>query len=188
MTFKKKLMRLTGMIDTWTEKQIKKKNEVSCVPWFSLREIVQNHPDISKRMDLFALTIYGLIVFPKVLGHIEVAVVDFFEKLRHGINPVPTILAETFRSLNNCRKKGEGRFIGCAQLLNVWIFSHFWKIERTPFRMFSKMFAPLETHIEKDWPNDVTEQQWISDWVPLLGLWGGVGYAPLMVQRQFTLR
>ncbi|MFQ6658098.1 hypothetical protein Gotur_027511, partial [Gossypium turneri] len=27
-----------------------------------------------------------------------------------------------------------------------------------------------------------------QDWVPLLGLWGGVGYAPLMVQRQFTSR
>ncbi|MFQ6637316.1 hypothetical protein Gotur_014241, partial [Gossypium turneri] len=27
-----------------------------------------------------------------------------------------------------------------------------------------------------------------QDWVPLLGLWGGVGYAPLMVQRQFVLR
>ncbi|MFQ6671074.1 hypothetical protein Gotur_035731, partial [Gossypium turneri] len=25
-----------------------------------------------------------------------------------------------------------------------------------------------------------------QDWVPLLGLWGGVGYASLMVQRQFT--
>ncbi|MFQ6662878.1 hypothetical protein Gotur_030582, partial [Gossypium turneri] len=27
-----------------------------------------------------------------------------------------------------------------------------------------------------------------QDWVPLLGLWGGVGYAPLMVQRQFASR
>ncbi|MFQ6637310.1 hypothetical protein Gotur_014241 [Gossypium turneri] len=56
--------------------------------------------------------------------------------------------------------------------------------------MFSKTFAPLEAHLEKDWPKDVTEQHWCGnqDWVPLLGLWGGVGYAPLMVQRQFVLR
>ncbi|MFQ6661111.1 hypothetical protein Gotur_029379 [Gossypium turneri] len=83
--------------------------------------------------------------------------------------------------------------------------------------MFSKTFAPLEAHLEKDWPRDVTEQHWVSvfknlhaediiwrapwirpsvllykcgnqDWVPLLGLWGGVGYAPLMVQRQFASR
>ncbi|MBA0706126.1 hypothetical protein Golax_018256, partial [Gossypium laxum] len=98
---------------------------LSCVPWFSLRDLVQNHLDILKRIDLFALAIYELIIFPKVLGHIEVAVVDFFEKLRQGINPAPTILAETFRSLSNCRRKGERHFIGCAQLLNAWIFSHF---------------------------------------------------------------
>ncbi|KAK5825108.1 hypothetical protein PVK06_019912 [Gossypium arboreum] len=125
MTFKKKLVRLTGMTDMWAEKQIKKKNKVSCVPWFSLRDLVQNHPDIMKRMDLFALAIYGLIVFPKILGHVEVAVVDFFKRLKKGINPVPAILAETFRSLSGCRRKGEGRFIGCTQLLNVWILSHF---------------------------------------------------------------
>ncbi|MBA0845100.1 hypothetical protein Goarm_022285 [Gossypium armourianum] len=200
MTFKKKLMKLTGMTDIWAEKQIKKKNEVSCVPWFSLRELVQNHPDVFKRVDLFALAIYGLIVFPKVLRHIEVAVVDFFERLRQGINPVPTILAETFRSLNACRKKWEGRFIGCTQLLNVWIFSHFWKVECTHFHMFSKTFALLEAHLEKDWPKDITEQHWVSifqniraeditwrapwirpsvllykcgnqDWVTFLGLW-----------------
>ncbi|KAL1148157.1 hypothetical protein V6Z11_A10G106500 [Gossypium hirsutum] len=110
----KKLVRLTIMTDMWAEKQIKKKNEVSCVPWFSLRDLVQNHPDIVKRIDLFALAIYGLIVFPKVLGYIEVTVVDFFERLKQGIYPVPAILAETFRSLSCCRRKGEGRFIRCA--------------------------------------------------------------------------
>ncbi|MBA0780203.1 hypothetical protein Gotri_004335 [Gossypium trilobum] len=89
MTFKKKLMKLTGMNNTWAEKQIRKKNEVSCVPWFSLQELVQNHQDILKTVDLFALAIYRLIIFPKVLGHIEVAVMDFFKK-----------------SLSSCRRKG----------------------------------------------------------------------------------
>ncbi|MBA0780202.1 hypothetical protein Gotri_004335 [Gossypium trilobum] len=77
MTFKKKLMKLTGMNNTWAEKQIRKKNEVSCVPWFSLQELVQNHQDILKTVDLFALAIYRLIIFPK-----------------------------TFRSLSSCRRKG----------------------------------------------------------------------------------
>ncbi|KAG8489920.1 hypothetical protein CXB51_015418 [Gossypium anomalum] len=162
MTFKKKLIRLTDMTDTWAEKQIKKKNETSCIPWFSLRDLVLNYPDVLKRVNLFALAIYGLIVFPKVLGHIEVVVVDFFERLKQGINPVLTILVETFRSLSICRRKREGRFIGCAQLLNVWILSHFWKVERTPFYMFSKTFAPLEAYLEKECPKEVTEQYWVS--------------------------
>ncbi|KAG8485359.1 hypothetical protein CXB51_021725 [Gossypium anomalum] len=162
MTFKKKLMRLANMTDTWAEKQIKKKNETSCIPWFSLRDLVLNHPDMLKRVNLFALAIYGLIVFPKIIGYIEVAVVDFFERLKQGINPVLTILVETFRSLSICRRKEEGRFIRCAQLLNVWILSHFWKVERTPFHMFSKIFAPLEADLEKEWPKEVTEQYWVS--------------------------
>ncbi|KAG8485281.1 hypothetical protein CXB51_021842 [Gossypium anomalum] len=157
------------------EDSIKKKNETSCIPWFSLRDLVLNHPDMLKRVNLFALAIYGLIIFPRVLGHIEVA------------------------------------------LLNVWILSHFWKVERIPFHMFSKTFSPLEAYREKEWPKEVTEQHWVSvfqnlraedvtwrapwirpsvllykvgnqDWVPLLGLWGGVGYALLMVQRQFSSR
>ncbi|MFQ6627969.1 hypothetical protein Gotur_007271 [Gossypium turneri] len=120
MTFKKKLM--------------------NCVPWFSLRELVQSHPNILKRVYMFALAIYGLIVFPKIFGHIEVTVVDFFEK-----------------SLSSCRRKGEGSFIGCAQLLNAWIFSHFWKVKRTPFHMFSKTLALLVAYLEKYWPRDVTK-------------------------------
>ncbi|KAG8482704.1 hypothetical protein CXB51_023966 [Gossypium anomalum] len=169
------------------------------------------------RVNLFTLAIYGLVIFPRVLGHLEVAVFDFFERLKQGVNPIPTILAETFRSLSTCRRVGKGRFIGSAQLLNVWILSHFWKVERTPFHMFSKTFAPLEAYLKKEWPKEVTEQHWVSvfqnlraeditwrapwirpsvllykcggqDWVPLLGLWGGVGYAPLLVQRQFSSR
>ncbi|KAK5846666.1 hypothetical protein PVK06_002963 [Gossypium arboreum] len=162
MTFKKKLVRLTDMTDAWAEKQIKKKNETICIPWSALRDLVLNHPDMLKRINLFALAIYGLIIFSKVLGHLEVAVVDFFERLKQGINPVPTILAETFRSLNSCRKIGKGRFIRCAQLLNVWILSHFWKVERTLFHMFSKTFAPLEAYLKKEWPKEVTEQHWVS--------------------------
>ncbi|KAG8480538.1 hypothetical protein CXB51_024627 [Gossypium anomalum] len=78
-------------------------------------------------------------------------------------------------------------------------------------------FLESGAHIEKDWPKDVTEQHWVlvfqnlhaeeitwrapwirpsiliykcgsQDWVPLLGLWGGAGYVPSMVQRQFASR
>ncbi|KAG8487469.1 hypothetical protein CXB51_016259 [Gossypium anomalum] len=122
LTFRKKLVRLTDMTDAWAEKQIKKKNETVCIPWSSLRESVLSHPDILKRVNLFALAIYGLVIFPRVLGHIEVAVFDFFERLKQGVNPVPTILAETFRSLSTCRRVGKGRFITAAQRLDFESF------------------------------------------------------------------
>ena len=59
-----------------------------------------------------------------MLGYIEMAMVDTFEQIQHGSNPSLAILAETFRSLNYCRRNQEGRFLGCAPLLYIWIRSH----------------------------------------------------------------
>ncbi|MBA0865857.1 hypothetical protein Goshw_015985, partial [Gossypium schwendimanii] len=62
---------------------------------------------------------------PKALGHVDEAVTDLFDRLDKWVTPIPAILAETFRSLSACRKVGEDRFIGCAQLLLSWFHSHF---------------------------------------------------------------
>ncbi|MFQ6643711.1 hypothetical protein Gotur_017271, partial [Gossypium turneri] len=35
---------------------------------------------------------YGLVVFPKALGHVDEAVTDLFDRLDRGVTPVPTIL------------------------------------------------------------------------------------------------
>lgn len=51
-------------------------------------------------------------------------VIYFVAQTEHQINPAPVIFAETFRSLNHCRTTGEGRFLGCAQLLCMWMLSH----------------------------------------------------------------
>ncbi|MFQ6631089.1 hypothetical protein Gotur_009902, partial [Gossypium turneri] len=49
-----------------------------------------------KRVDIFALSIYGLVVFPKALGHVDEAASDLFDRLDKGVTLVPAILAETF--------------------------------------------------------------------------------------------
>ncbi|MBA0612477.1 hypothetical protein Godav_013075 [Gossypium davidsonii] len=38
------------------------------------------------------------------------------------------------------RRAGEGRFIGCAQLLLAWLHSHFWKVEKVSYRVFSENY------------------------------------------------
>ncbi|KAK5843250.1 hypothetical protein PVK06_005701 [Gossypium arboreum] len=96
------------------------KGDSKCIPWENLRDLVLTHPDKMKRIDIFALSIYGLVIFPKALRHVDEAVTGLFDRLEKGITPVPAILAETFRSLSMCRKTGEGRFIRCARLLIVW--------------------------------------------------------------------
>ncbi|KAG8497867.1 hypothetical protein CXB51_007411 [Gossypium anomalum] len=69
-TFVKKLMNISGMV----------------------------HPDLRKKVDIFALSIYGLVIFSKALRHINKVVADLFDRLDKRITLVTAILAETFRS------------------------------------------------------------------------------------------
>ncbi|MFQ6634868.1 hypothetical protein Gotur_010511 [Gossypium turneri] len=115
------LQELKKIWDQWNNKwvatRIKQKGDSKCIPWKNLKDVILAQPDTKKRVDVFALIMYGLVVFPKALGHVDEAVTDLFDRLDRGVTLVPAILVETFRSLNACRRAGEGRFIGCAQIL-----------------------------------------------------------------------
>ncbi|MBA0786232.1 hypothetical protein Gotri_025150 [Gossypium trilobum] len=121
------------------------------------------HPDVKKRVDVFALSIYDLVVFPKELEHIDEAVSDLFDRLDKWVTPIPAILAETFRSLNACRRAGEGRFIGCTQLLLVWFHSHFWKVENVSYRVFLENYSPLKELVATQRRDDITEEKWMAN-------------------------
>ncbi|XP_016755333.1 uncharacterized protein [Gossypium hirsutum] len=148
------------------------------------------------------------------MGYIDEAVADLFYQLGKQNTPVPAILTETFRSLSACRRAGEGRFIGCAQLLLVLFHIHFWKVDKVPCQVFFEDYSPLKKVVTMPKRDDITEERWTEilqnlreedvtwkapwmtpnevlfhcgsfDWVPLLGIWGVVGYAPLLVLRQY---
>ncbi|KAL1086678.1 hypothetical protein V6Z11_D08G129700 [Gossypium hirsutum] len=205
------------MSEQWVAARVKQKGDNKCIPWRSLKDAILTHPDIRKRLDIFALSIYGLVVFPKALGHVDEAVTNLFDRLDKKVTPIPVILAETFRSLSACRKTGEGRFIGCAQLLLAWFHSHFWKVDKVSYRVFSENYSPLKEIVATPRRDDISEEKWMTilqnlqeedvewrapwllpdeilfrcgdfDWVPLLGIWGAVGYALLLVLRQYRSR
>ncbi|MBA0865858.1 hypothetical protein Goshw_015985, partial [Gossypium schwendimanii] len=114
------------------------------------------------------------------------AVTDLFDRLDKWVTPIPAILAETFRSLSACRKVGEDRFIGCAQLLLEIVAT----LRRDDISE-EKWMAILQNLQEEDvkwrapWllPDEILYRCGNFDWVPLLGIWGAVGYAPLLVLR-----
>ncbi|KAK9000012.1 hypothetical protein V6N11_082148 [Hibiscus sabdariffa] len=216
-SFTKKLVSLTGATKQWVQGQIEKKGDSFCISWRCLRNLIRVESKQKKKMCMFALGIYGLVIFPKVLGYIEAAVLDIVERLDMGVTPVPAVLAETFRSLTACRINGEGRFIGCAQLLTVWFWCHFKRMAGNPYRVCFDDYSPLKDYLRQSWIEDVSEEQWlpifqdlqekdivwkapwltattilfkcgVEDWVPLPGLWGGTAYAPLMVSRQYGSR
>ena len=104
-------------------KTMKGKNE--CLPWEFLKKFLAKCEDEEWVFKVFFIVVYGMFIFPKVSNHIEDVVVDLVEKIDNQGNLNSAIIAETIRSLNFYHKKGEGQFIGCVQLLYVWIRSHF---------------------------------------------------------------
>ncbi|MBA0574164.1 hypothetical protein Golob_001396 [Gossypium lobatum] len=114
-----------------------------------------------KRVDIFALGIYGLVVFPKALGHVDEAVLDLFNRLDKGVTPILAVLAKMFRSLSACRRTGEERFIGCAQLLPAWFHNHFWKVRKVSYRVFSKNYSPLKELVSTPRRDDISGEKWI---------------------------
>ncbi|KAG8474331.1 hypothetical protein CXB51_034118 [Gossypium anomalum] len=205
-----KLMTIIGMSEQWITARIKEKGECKCISWDVLKDLILTHPDETKKIDVFALGLYGLMVFPRALGYVDEATMDLFHRLSKRVTSVPAILAETFRSLGTCRKAGVGRFIGCAQLLLAWFYIHFQLIDRVVCWVFFEDYSSLKDIVASTKRVDVPEENWMAllqnlqskdvEWrapwmIPGEILyrcgsfdWGTIGYAPLLVLRQYGLR
>ncbi|MBA0880891.1 hypothetical protein Goshw_006744 [Gossypium schwendimanii] len=141
--------------------RIKLKGDRKCVPWKSLRDLILEHLDTKKRVDVFTLSIYGLVIFPKALWHIDEAVLDLFDRLDKRVTPVSTILVKTFRSLSASWRGGEGRFIGCTQLLLPLFHSHFWKVEKVSYRVCSENYSPLKEFVATPMRDNIFKEKWM---------------------------
>ncbi|MFQ6652126.1 hypothetical protein Gotur_024134, partial [Gossypium turneri] len=167
------------MSEQWVTARIKQKGDSKCIPWRSLKDAILTHPNVRKRLDVFPLSIYGLAVFPKALGHVDEAVTDLFDRLDKKVTPIP--------------------------------------VDKVSYRVFSENYSPLKEIVATPRRDDISEEKWMAilqnlqeedvewrahwllpdeilyrcgnfDWVPLLGIWGAVGYAPLLVLRQYRSR
>ncbi|MFQ6629988.1 hypothetical protein Gotur_007307 [Gossypium turneri] len=130
----RKLINITGMSEQWVVARIKQKGDSKCIPWKNLRDLILAHPDTKKKVDVFTLR----------------------------VTLVPTILTETFRSLNECQRAGEGRFIGCAQLLLAWFHSHFWEVDKVSYRAFSENYSPLKEIVAIPRRDDISKEKWMA--------------------------
>ncbi|KAH1107852.1 hypothetical protein J1N35_011620 [Gossypium stocksii] len=90
-------------------------------------------------------------------------------------------------------------------------------MEKVSYRVFSENYSPLKELVATLRRGDISKEKWMAilqnlqvedvewrapwmipdeilywygnfDWVPLLGMWGAVGYGPLLVLRQFRSR
>ncbi|MBA0577375.1 hypothetical protein Golob_024159 [Gossypium lobatum] len=150
-------MKITGMSEQWVTTQIKQKGENKCILWKSLQDHILAYPDTKKRIDVFALSIYGLVIFPKALGHIDKAVTDLFDQLDRRVTPIPVdkvsyqVFSENYSSLKELAATSRHEDVE-------------WK-------------APWMV------PDEILYRCGDFNWVPLLGIWGAIRYTPLLVIR-----
>ncbi|XP_050902226.1 uncharacterized protein LOC127112144 [Lathyrus oleraceus] len=69
---------------------------------------------------IFALLIYGIVLFPNIYDFVDVNDIQIF---LIG-NPVPILLGDTYLSIHHRTKKGGGTILCCAPLLYKWFISH----------------------------------------------------------------
>ena len=166
-------------------------------------------------MVAFALAIYRLIIFPRGQGYIETAVVEVFQEIQHDSNPSLAFLAETFRSLNYCRRNKDEWFLGCVPLLYIWIRSHV-KCEGITFtKSYLPRASPNFEFCKNTWPPPRIKEWWVSSlqdsdqlqwmalwmsrpsllfqcgnlsWIPIFGPWKVISYTPILAIRQFEAK
>ncbi|KAK5810713.1 hypothetical protein PVK06_026029 [Gossypium arboreum] len=139
-TFGKKLMTITRMSKQWIMARIKEKGESKCIPWGALKDLIQTHPDEAKRVDIFALSLYGLMVFPKPW--------DIWTRQ-------PRI-----SSINLAN--GSLLFLRFWQRHSAWFYSHFRLIDRVVCRVFFEDYSQLKDIAASTRKVDVPEKNWIA--------------------------
>ncbi|KAJ1437370.1 hypothetical protein SESBI_03698 [Sesbania bispinosa] len=104
-------------------------------------------------MDVLALTIYGIVIFPNADDFVDLASIDIFlaQKSR-GENPVPAVLADVYHTLNYCYVKKGKRILCCLPALYVWLTAHIFDRkykESCPISDFRML--QLKTRSDQEW-------------------------------------
>ena len=79
MGIRKKLAKIMGIKPVDVDGYLVSKGESIGLEWVFLRDFINSHINEDRGLATLALSIYGLIIFPRVIGHVEVTVIDFFE-------------------------------------------------------------------------------------------------------------
>ncbi|KAL5128317.1 hypothetical protein HKD37_14G040583 [Glycine soja] len=164
-----------------------------------------NQGDWVPFMDVLALIIFGVVLFPNVDGLIDLAAIDAFLAYHHSKeSPVVAVLADLFDTFDRRCEKSSARIIYCLPALCVWLVSHL-------FQQDTRYPCPLLSHrscTEKrrmDWDQLLAgiggrTISWFPLWkegkegvlfscgrypnIPLVGTRGCINYNPTLAIRQ----
>ncbi|KAI5438368.1 hypothetical protein KIW84_024203 [Lathyrus oleraceus] len=138
---------------------------------------------------IFVLLIYGLVLFPNINKFVDANAIRIFFVL----NPVPTLLGDTYVSLHLRNAKGGGAIVCCLPLLYKWFISHLpqtvaFKENKGCLRRSTRLMSLTNDDIS--WYDRAYDGVQIIDScgefsnVPLLGTCGGISYNPVLARRQ----
>jgi len=75
-------------------------------------------------MDVLALILYGVILFPYAGDHIDYAAMDIFVAVRtRSKNPVTAVLADTYLALDLCYERKVKKMLCSVHILYVWLMA-----------------------------------------------------------------
>jgi len=74
-------------------------------------------------MDVLALVLYGVILFPYAGDHIDYATDIFVVVRTRSENPVTTILADTYLALDLCYERKVRKMLCSVHILYVWLMT-----------------------------------------------------------------
>ena len=84
-----------------------------------------NQGDWVPFMDVLALLIFGVVLFPNVDGLVDLAAINAFLAYHHSKeSPVVAVLADLFDTFDRRCEKSSARIICCLPALCVWLVSH----------------------------------------------------------------
>jgi len=75
-------------------------------------------------MDVLTMVNYGVLLFPNIKYFVDYAAIDVLVASKtQSENPVTTILADVFGTLDLCSERRKGKMLCCLPMLYVWLTS-----------------------------------------------------------------
>ncbi|KAL5186965.1 hypothetical protein HKD37_05G012708 [Glycine soja] len=164
-----------------------------------------NQGDWVPFMDVLALLIFGVTLFPNVDGLVDLAAIDAFLAYHHSKeSPVVAVLADLFDTFDRRCEKSSAQIICCLPALCVWLVSHLFQQDtRHPCPLLSHRSCTEKRRI--DWDQLLAgiggrTISWFPRWkggkegvlfscgrypnIPLVGTRGCINYNPVLAIRQ----
>ncbi|KAG2390785.1 uncharacterized protein HKW66_Vig0252770 [Vigna angularis] len=158
-------------------------------------------------MDVLALTVYGIVLFPKVEGFVDYTAIDVFvAKKTRSENPVTAVLADVYGTMSFCHERKGKKILCCLSALYLWMTARLCKRSgdiRRPMEdpshqglkdkggnEWAQFFASLnggKVRWRLPWLETKPSIHYCSPFsnVPLIGTRYCINYNPILVQRQF---